>query len=93
MRITQLTSNKYYRPCRGIWNADRRTGKDSLPHQHKHDPSLREILRTAYRTGNAEDRRGVHRRELICEKIKINRALEPLIALMSGLLVHYVTIL
>ena len=43
-------------PCRRVRDADRCTGKNSRPHQYEHAPSLREILRTAYRTGNAEDR-------------------------------------
>ena len=45
--------------CRGIRDADRCTGEDSRPHQYEHDPPLREILETAYRSGNAEDRSNI----------------------------------
>ena len=42
--------------CRGIRNAYRRTCEDSGTLQYEYDPSLCEILETAYRSGNAEDR-------------------------------------
>ena len=71
-------------PCCRVRNADRCTGKDSRPHQYEHDPSLREILRTAYRTGNAEDRRGVRRSKLNNGNRIRNRASELLTALMPG---------
>lgn len=52
----------------GVRNADRRAGKDSRPLQYEHDPALREVLRTAYRTRDAEDRRGAR-----CGKLTADR--------------------
>ena len=57
--------------------AYRRAGEDSGTLRYEYDPVLREILRTAYRPGNAENRRGVRRGKLNDgNKIK-NRASEP----------------
>ena len=45
--------------CGRIWNADRRAGEDSGTLQYEYDAALREILRAAYRSGNAEDRSNI----------------------------------
>lgn len=63
----------------GVWDADRRAGEDSWSLQYEYDAALREVLRTAYRSGDAEDRRGVRGGKLIRRPrlSNSNRASEP----------------
>lgn len=72
-------------PCGGVWDADRCAGEDSGTLQYEYDPPLREILGTAYRPGDAEDRRGVCRGKLNDGNKIRNRASELLTALMPGI--------
>ena len=71
-------------PCRGVRNADRRAGEDSGTLQYEYDAPLREILGTAYRPGDAEDRPSVRRGKLNDGNRIRNRASELLTALMPG---------
>ena len=73
-------------PCRGVRNADRRAGENSGTLQYEYDAPLREILGTAYRPGDAEDRPSVCRGKLNDGNKISDRASELLTARMPGCL-------